>query len=66
MGEIIAFQSLASTKRAKARDAGEEAQILFFTGVRYVRAPTTISEPEAPRHHDGGLTPRGRRRRRAP
>ena len=66
MGEIIAFQSLASTKRAKATDAGEEAQILFFTGVRYVRPTQKAIESEAPRHHDGGLTPRGRRRRRAP
>jgi|tagenome__1003787_1003787.scaffolds.fasta_scaffold19837219_1 hypothetical protein len=64
MGEIIAFQSPASSKRAQTRSAGEEAQILFFTGVRYVPAPEAAAEPAAPNHHDG--TPRGGRRRRAP
>ena len=65
MGEIIAFQSPAGPKRGQTRTAGEEAQILFFTGVRYVPASETASESEAPRHHDGGVTPRGGRGRRA-
>jgi hypothetical protein len=65
MGEIIAFQALAGRKRAKAAGAGEDAQILFFTGVRYVRATPTPTEAEAPRHHDDGLTPGGGSRRRA-
>ena len=62
MGEIIAFQSPASSKRAHSRSAGEEAQILFFTGVRYVQATETAAEPAGPSHHDGA--PRGGRRRR--
>ena len=62
MGEIIAFQSPASSKRAASRSVGEEAQILFFTGVRYVPAAETATEPAAPSHHDGA--PRGGRRRR--
>jgi hypothetical protein len=63
MGEVIAFQSPASSRPAQPRSAGEEAQILFFTGVRYVPAIETASEPVAP-SHDG--TPRGKRRRREP
>ena len=63
MGEIIAFQSPAGSRRAQSRSAGEEAQILFFTGVRYVPATETANEPAAPSQPDGG--PRGGRRRRA-
>ena len=63
MGEIIAFQSPAGSRRAQSRSVGEEAQILFFTGVRYVQATETATEPAAPSHHDGA--PRGGRRRRA-
>ena len=63
MGEIIAFQSPASPKRATTRSAGEEAQILFFTGVRYVPASEPASQPDAPRRDDGA--PRGGRGRRA-
>jgi hypothetical protein len=62
MGEIIAFQSPASSRRAQTRSAGEEAQILFFTGVRYVPATETATEPPAPSHRGGA--PRGGRRRR--
>jgi hypothetical protein len=62
MGEIIAFQSPAGSRRAQPRRAGEEAQILFFTGVRYVPATEPVRTSEAPGHHDG--TPRGGRRRR--
>jgi hypothetical protein len=62
MGEIIAFQAPASSKRAQSRSAGGEAQILFFTGVRYVPGTEAASEPAAPQHHDGA--PRGGRRRR--
>jgi hypothetical protein len=62
MCEIIAFQSPASSRRAPTKSAGEEAQILFFTGVRYVPATETTGEPTAPSHHDGA--PRGGRRRR--
>jgi hypothetical protein len=61
MGEVIAFQSATGSKRAQARSAGEEAQILFFTGVRYVPSTETTTPSDAPRHHDG--TPRGGRRR---
>jgi hypothetical protein len=50
------------SKRAHTRSAGEDAQILFFTGVRYVPAPEAASEPAAPSHHDGN--PRGGKRRR--
>jgi hypothetical protein len=62
MGEIIAFQSPASSRRAQTRSAGEEAQILFFTGVRYVPTTETATEPTAPSHRGGA--PRGGRRRR--
>ena len=64
MGQIIGFQSPASNKRVPPRGAGEEAQILFFTGVRYVPPAQTANESDAP-HHDGGVTPGGRRGRRA-
>jgi hypothetical protein len=62
MGEVIAFQSAAGSKRAQSRSAGEEAQILFFTGVRYAPASEAVGEPTAPSHHDG--SPRGGKRRR--
>lgn len=62
MGEIIAFPSQTGAKRTEARRAGEEAQILFFTGVRYVPASEPASEPSVPSHTDD--TPRGGRRRR--
>jgi hypothetical protein len=62
MGEVIALQSATGSKRAQTRSAGEEAQILFFTGVRYVPPTEAVSEPAAPSHHDG--TPRGGKRRR--
>ena len=62
MGEIIAFQSTANPKRPPSKSAGEGAQILFFTGVRYVPGTEQASEADAPRHDDG--TPRGGRRRR--
>ena len=61
MGEVIAFQFAANAKRAQAKSAGEEAQILFFTGVRYVPA-APVSEPAVPSHDDG--SPRGGKRRR--
>jgi hypothetical protein len=62
MGEVIAFQCAVGSKRAHTRSAGEDAQILFFTGVRYVPAPEAASEPAAPSHHDGN--PGGGKRRR--
>jgi hypothetical protein len=62
MGQIIAFQSPAGSRRAQTRSAGEDAQILFFTGVRYVRAAEPVSAPEATSDKDGA--PRGGRRRR--
>jgi hypothetical protein len=64
MGEIIAFQSPGNSRRAATRNAGEEAQILFFTGVRYVPAMETASESAAAPNQHGG-TPRGGRGRRA-
>jgi hypothetical protein len=62
MGEIIAFQSPAGSRRAQTRSAGEEAQILFFTGVRYVPPSEPVSASETPGHNDGA--PRNGRRRR--
>jgi hypothetical protein len=35
MGEIVAFKMPAASKR-RLRTDGESAEILFFTGVRYV------------------------------
>jgi hypothetical protein len=64
MGEIIAFQSPATNKRAQRTATAEEAQILFFTGVRYVPAAQTANESDTS-HHDGGVTPQGGRGRRA-
>jgi hypothetical protein len=64
MGEIIAFRSPASNKRAQPKGAGEETQILFFTGVRYVPPAQTANQSDAP-HHGGGVTPPGGRGHRA-
>lgn len=65
MGEVIAFQTNAKqAQRAAATPAGD-AQILFFLGVRYVRAddPSTYATqtPEARNTPSGGK----KRRRRA-
>lgn len=37
MGELVAFRNAARPKRRRAKP-GETAEILFFTGVRYVQA----------------------------
>jgi hypothetical protein len=63
MGEVIALQLAANSKRAQMKNPGEDAQILFFTGVRYVQAAEAVSEPAMPSHDDGN--PRGGKRRRA-
>ena len=39
MGELLAFRTQTRVARAATQRA-EEAEILFFTGVRYVRAET--------------------------
>ena len=62
MGDVIALQLAANSRRAPTKSAGEEAQILFFTGVRYVRPAEAVGEPAMPSHDDG--TPRGGKRRR--
>jgi hypothetical protein len=51
MGEVISFTATGSPSRLP-RDRGEEAQILLFTGVRYLRID--FVEPE----ETGRPTPR--------
>jgi len=38
MGELILFRSAVGPRKESA-ERGDAAQILFFTGVRYQRAP---------------------------
>ncbi len=38
MGELLAFRT--QTRVARSAPRADEAQILFFTGVRYIRAET--------------------------
>jgi len=67
MGELILFRS-ATGPRKETAERGEAARILFFTGVRYQRAPEPDSgaeggDSDAPR--SGGIGgPGGRRKRR--
>jgi hypothetical protein len=65
MGELILFRPAAGPRKESA-ERGDAAQILFFTGVRYQRAPEPGAEggdSDAPR--SGGVGgPNGRRKRR--
>ncbi len=67
MGELILFRSAAGPRKESA-ERGDAAQILFFTGVRYQRAPEPTlgsegGDSDAPR--SGGVGgPGGRRKRR--
>ena len=67
MGELILFRSAAGPRKESA-ERGDAAQILFFTGVRYQRAPEPAlgsegGDSDAPR--SGGVGgPGGRRKRR--
>jgi hypothetical protein len=45
MGELILFRPVARPRKASA-ERGEVAHILFFTGVRYQRAPEPASLSE--------------------
>ncbi|GAC1330689.1 MAG: hypothetical protein NVSMB26_08320 [Beijerinckiaceae bacterium] len=63
MGEIVAFQPPKGVKRVQSVTPGSEAQILFFTGVRYVNAAEPGQSNTPPQ--GGGITARGRKRRRA-
>ena len=67
MGELILFRPAAGPRKESA-ERGEAARILFFTGVRYQRAPEPTlgsegGDSDAPR--SGGVSgPGGRRKRR--
>jgi hypothetical protein len=67
MGELILFRPAVGPRKESA-ERGDAAQILFFTGVRYQRAPAPSSgseggDSDAPR--SGGVGgPGGRRKRR--
>jgi hypothetical protein len=67
MGELILFRPAAGPRKESA-ERGDAAQILFFTGVRYQRAPDPTAgsaggDSDAPQ--SGGVSgPGGRRKRR--
>jgi hypothetical protein len=66
MGELILFRPAAGPRKESA-ERGDVAQILFFTGVRYQRAPepalrTEGGDTDAPR--SGGVGGSGGRRKR--
>jgi hypothetical protein len=66
MGELILFRPAARPRKASAEHS-EAAQILFFTGVRYQRAPEPAArlagdDSDAPR--SGGVGAGGGRRKR--
>jgi hypothetical protein len=69
MGDLVMFRPALSTAtpRAKAPQRLEEAQILFFTGVRYQRAEPLASTSVTQPPPAGGLSGagRGKRKRRA-
>ncbi|CCJ08840.1 hypothetical protein [Methylocystis sp. SC2] len=65
MGKVIAFQP--RTRGASIRDDAQrrDAQILFFLGVRYVRADDAlVNEAAKPAPESCGAPPGGGRRRR--
>jgi hypothetical protein len=62
MAEILSFQARPRTERDIGEAPKGGAQILFFTGVRYVRAEPCADVPTTPA--GGGKTPRSRRNRR--
>jgi len=66
MGELILFRPAARPRKASA-ERSEAAEILFFTGVRYQRAPEPASrleggDSDAPQ--SGGVGGAGGRRKR--
>ena len=66
MGELILFRAAAGPRKESA-ERGDAAQILFFTGVRYQRAPEATvgshgDDSDAPR--SGGVGGAGGRRKR--
>jgi hypothetical protein len=68
MGELILFRSAAGPRKESA-ERGDAAQILFFTGVRYQRAPEPTlgadgGDSDAPRSGGVGGPGGGRRKRR--
>ncbi len=69
MGELVLFRpSSSATSRRVAPRASQEAEIVFFTGVRYERAepaPSIVEANQPP--PEGGLngTGGGKRKRRA-
>jgi len=67
MGEVISFRRRQHAGRA--RDEGDAAQILFFTGVRYTREDSPATKPgqkspKAEQSRGGGKVGGGRPRRR--
>ena len=68
MGELVRFRAAAGPRKEDA-DRTDDAQILFFTGVRYQRtgevSPTSRDgDSDAPPSGGIGGAGRGRRRRR--
>ena len=68
MGELILFRSAVGPRKESA-ERGDAAQILFFTGVRYQRAPEPTlgsegGDSDAPRSGGVGGAGGGRRKRR--
>jgi hypothetical protein len=68
MGELILFRSALGPRKESA-ERGDAAQILFFTGVRYQRAPEPTEgasggDSDAPRSGGVGGPGGGRRKRR--
>jgi hypothetical protein len=59
MGDVLIFAEGARSSRRRAVSvAGETAQILFFTGIRYQRDEATPSAAET-RPSDGSGAPNG-------
>ena len=46
MGDLVSMTPSTNPSRFRPRPAGETAEILFFTGVRYYRMPDAV--PVAP------------------
>jgi hypothetical protein len=68
MGDLVIFRpSSNSTRQSRPAKPSQDARILFFTGVRYIReaepAPAIVEEAAPPK---GGMdgTGGGRRKRR--
>lgn len=65
MGQILKFPADAGARRPRHEGTDIQAEILFFTGVRYERHPETAETGPAPRDRKPQRSGQGRKKRQA-